>query len=227
MGWDYDGSWGHRPAVDALWVTLGESNGSSDPERRWLITGNSHTFRGRFSVRTQIDDEWHYRTIDISDVLDVSPEARIWLDGFLNGYESELYDVAPNAPEISDEDERLWGVFTERLYRSGTSWWGTQNRPPLSPFVLGLSDPTPWCFSIGRWWVVEGSAWVVSDPQPEYITASSDVSDVWPGSPCETSEEGCDMEFAYDVISPDVTLETWYCTVCHNISSVEESKRDA
>jgi hypothetical protein len=222
MGWDYDGSRLHRPLGNALWVTL--SDAWSDEKRRWVIGGNSHTHPGRFTVYADVDGEELSLTVSIDAVVDASTEARIWLDGYMCGYEPDPYEFAPNKPERSDEDDRLWLAYTEAFYRNGSDQMVIAPLPLVSPIALSFSDPAAWTFRYARWWVLQDGAWVVAEPQPAHITAdtAADLGWSWPGSPCDLAEEH-DSEVATNGLGDGVVLETFYCPRCHLIESVDES----
>jgi hypothetical protein len=212
---------------DALWVTLTDAWSNATPKRRWVIGGNSHTHPGRFTVYANVDGEAMSLTVDLNAVADASPEARIWLDGYMCGHEPDPYDFAPNKPERSDEDERLWLAFTEMFYRNGSDHMMVASLPLVSPTVLSFMDPPAWTFRCARWWVLQEGAWVAADPQPAHITAASDdgVGWSWPGSPCDLAEEH-DSEMVTDDLGDGVVLQTFYCTTCHLIDSVDHSTAD-
>ena len=230
MGWEYDGSRLHRPLGDALWVTLSDAWSDVVPKRRWVIGGNSHTNRGRFTVYANVDGEEMSLTVDVSAVVDASPEARIWLDGYMCGYEPDPYDSAPNKPERSDEDHRLWLEYTEAFYRDGSDSMVIAPLPIVSPTAMSLSDPPAWTFRYARWWLLRKGAWVVADPQPAHITAeaAADLGWSWPGSTCDIAEEHDPemYEAAEDALADGTALQTEYCSICHEISSVEEVRPD-
>src|SRR3982750_1357350 len=72
-----------------------------------FLVGNPHTFRGRMAA-------WHVDGFDISiskhEIESMTPEAAIWIDGFLAGSE-------PPPPKSGDEaKERKWDK-RPRYYR--------------------------------------------------------------------------------------------------------------
>jgi hypothetical protein len=228
MSWQYDGTRMLRPLGDALWVTL--TDAWSDGARRWVIGGNSHTHPGRFTVYATVDGEDMSLTVSIDAVADASPEARIWLDGYLCGYEPDPYDFAPDPPERTDEDDRLWLEYTQLHYRQGWTPTVIPSLPIVSPTALSLADPPAWTFRYARWWVLQDGNWVVAEPQPAHITATNaeDFGWSWPGSSCDIAEEHDPelTEMVVDVLGDGTALETFYCAVCHEISSVSKVRQD-
>ena len=150
---------------ERIWVRLGPQR-TPDPDLRWLIEGSAHTHRGHLHVSAQ--DGSLAATVHPGDITDASPEARLWIDGFLRGQEAGLFEFLGRSLDLYDNhddgDVARWLAWNQRFRRHGWAppLWPV---PAADPALNGLSGPQPWSYSGGRFWVWR-DAWVVADPQP-------------------------------------------------------------
>jgi hypothetical protein len=190
-----------------LWVRLAPELGP-DPEMRWLIAGSSGTHRGRFHLCSVVGD--HHRVASLSEVVDASPEAWWWLDGFLGGQQAELWEFlgADSALfETSDAaDERHLKEWNLRFLERGEGPSHLNVLPPRDARLCELAAPQPWCYVGSLYRVWREADWLVADPQP----SSEGIQGwCWPGSECETLGEH-DLEDLYDGLST--------CQRCHMVT---------
>jgi hypothetical protein len=86
---------------------------------RDLLVGNPHTFRGRLAAWCP-HRELGYN-VSLSELGEMSDEARYFVRGFLRGSEPEApYD---DDGELTPEDEAAWRAAIRRFRRTG-SWYG-------------------------------------------------------------------------------------------------------
>jgi hypothetical protein len=125
-------------------------------------------------------------TVHAGDIADASPEARLWIDGFLRGQEAGLLEFLGCSPELYDshdeEDINRWMAWNDRFRRRGCA-------PPLhampqpDPVLDAVAAPRPWTYVAGRFWVWQDGAWTEADPQPE-DAGPGNPGQVWPGTIC-------------------------------------------
>lgn len=189
------------------WVRL-QAGATSNPDLRWLIRGNAHTFRGRFHVCAEGVDQ--HRTVDLGDVAEVSPVARIWLDGFLAGQEIAMSEFLGGSEELAeaegDEPEAFerWERYNADLRHSGFAG-PLDSLPPDDLALNDLPAPSPWAYVGGLYRIWVGSAWVGADPQPVSIHRGA----FWPGTIC-AARRHCSIAWAGDY---------GYCEDCHHVTT--------
>lgn len=103
-----------EPDIDEdLWFT-GVCEG-----RDYLISQNGHTFPGRMSARCPVRKVSF--NVSLSEMEDMSREARYFVQGFLAGAEPDLpYD---DEGDLDPDDLQAWRAATARFNRTG-SWYG-------------------------------------------------------------------------------------------------------
>jgi hypothetical protein len=116
-------------------------------------------------------------TVHPGDIAGASPEARLWLDGFLCGQEAGLFEFLGSSVELldmadDDDDVVRWKAWNAGFRRRG---WAPrlQTMPSADPALDELPVPQPWVYVGGRFWVWQAGAWVVEDPQPAGADADS------------------------------------------------------
>jgi hypothetical protein len=124
------------------------------PDIRWPIEGNAHTHRGHFHVSAR--DGGLSRTVNAADVVDASPEARLWLDGFLRGQEATLFEFMGSSEDlldrVDDDDLARWQTWNAR-FRTNGSAPGLNHLPPPVEALGRIDNPAPWCHVAGRYWI--------------------------------------------------------------------------
>ena len=125
-------------------------------------------------------------TVHPGDITGASPEAWLWIDGFLRGQEAGLFEFLGRSVDLLDDhddgDVARWQAWNEHFRRRG---WAPQlwPVPAADPLLSELPGPRPWAYSGGRFWVWQDGAWVVADPQPP--DPDPDVPGrTWPGTVC-------------------------------------------
>ena len=197
---------------DRIWVRL-KSRWTPDPNIRWRIDGNAHTHRGHFWVSAL--DETVTRTVNATDVVDASPEARLWLDGFLRGQEATLFEFMGSSEDLlaraDAEDLARWQDWNTRFRATGSA--PGLNHLPASVDALGLiADPQPWCYVAARYWVWGDGAWVVATPQPDEVEPV--LGWAWPNTIC-ASRGHHSLADAYGPIS--------VCEDCHEVTAIVQT----
>lgn len=97
----------------ALWIV------TSCGKRDYLL-GNPHTFRGRMSA--YCPHEQHGYAVGKSEIVEMSPEAARWVEGFLRGNEPDV-PVGEDGREVDADDRRYaeWEANLE-LFRESGEW---------------------------------------------------------------------------------------------------------
>jgi hypothetical protein len=168
---------------ERVWVTL-KPELTPDPDLRWSIEGSAHTHRGHLHVSARGGSL--QATVHPGDIATASPEARLWIDGFLCGQEAGLFEFLGRSLEQydnhDDDDIARWLAWNERFRRRG---WAPPlwPMPAADPVLDDLSGPQPWAYAGGRFWVWQDSAWIVADPQPQ-DPAPDNPGQAWPGTMC-------------------------------------------
>jgi hypothetical protein len=168
---------------ERIWVRL-QPEWTPDPDLRWSIEGSAHTHRGHLHVSAR--GRSLLATIHPGDIIEASPEAWLWIDGFLHGQEPGLFEFLGRSLDLYDNhdegDIARWEAWNQRFRRHG--WAPPLCQLPASDPVLNeLSSPQPWAYCGGRFWVWQEGTWLVADPQP----ADSDPDipgQAWPGTRC-------------------------------------------
>jgi hypothetical protein len=148
-----------------------------DPERwvtaagyddRLLLGFNPHVHAGRIGVWAA--ELGTGTRISASDVMDASPIARAWIDGFLAGNEpapgemfgEQVYDLPDDHPKWI-----RWRAAVTRFRATGR-WDGGHwyELDPIDPSAQ-LVEPA-WARRGDEIWLWDGNAWNEADPQPEW-----------------------------------------------------------
>jgi hypothetical protein len=169
---------------DRFWVRL-VGEWTPDPAIRWRINGNANTHRGRLHV-CAIDQDLH-RTVNLADIAEASPDAQLWLAGFLNGQQIGLFEFMGRSVELydafSDEDVERWRRWNAEFSELGYEPSVVAMMPPPLPDLNDLRDPRPWVYVADQYRIWLDGQWVVPDPQP--IPISGRRGWAWPGTLCE------------------------------------------
>jgi hypothetical protein len=190
-----------------LWVRLAPG-WTPDPGLRWYIAGSSLTHRGHFHVCRETG--YQHRTVNVGDVTETSPEAAIWINGFLHGQlpKPEEFLGRDDALILAEdaEDERRWRDWNRRFLARGFEPSRLGPLPPRDPRLSDLGVPLAWCYVGDRYRTWVDGDWRLAEPQPETPDESGWF---WPGSECETAgaHELCD--------DGDLT----YCERCHLVEA--------
>jgi len=192
---------------DRVWVRL-KPEWTPDSSIQWRIFGNAHTHRGHFHV-CAVGVDLH-RTVNATDVADASPEAKLWLAGFLCGQEADLYEFMGSSAELFDAvdegDLTRWRDWNARFRVRGSTVPLT-GLPPAAGELDALSEPQPWTHIAGRYWVCTNGAWAVAQPQP--ACPDDVVGWAWPDSVCASRGHHSVEEIG------TVTI----CADCHHVST--------
>ena len=192
---------------ERIWVTL-KADWTPDPDLKFSILGSAHTHRGHLHVSARGRDL--QPTVHPGDIADASPEARLWLDGFLCGQEAGLFEFLGRSVELldmaDDGDFDRSEAWNAAFRRRG---WAPrlQTMPSADPVLDELAVPQPWVYVGGRFWVWDAGTWVVEDPQPAGADADSPG---WarPGSLC--AQRGHHLDADFGLFSA--------CEDCHHVS---------
>jgi hypothetical protein len=169
------------PEIDErLWVELTDSDG------RWYISGNPHTFPGRFDVWSPVIES--ALTVSKSDIAKASDAAWWWIAGFLSGNEPSLDDyVGADAYEAGIDDEhpafRRWRAAIDHFRRTGDTM--ILERRPVRPMpVATVNGHVPWVWVGGELWEWTGTDWRVAADQPSLSEFPGLTPIVLPGTVC-------------------------------------------
>ncbi|MBV9448269.1 MAG: hypothetical protein JO345_20480 [Streptosporangiaceae bacterium] len=201
---------------ERIWVTL-KPGWTPDPRLRWSIDGNAHTHRGHLHVSARRSEL--QMTVHAGDIADASPEARLWIDGFLCGQEAGLFEFLGCSPRLYDshdeEDISRWMAWNERFRHRG---WAPplHTMPRPDPALDGVAAPQPWTYVAGRFRVWQDGAWTEADPQPE-DAEQDNPGRVWPGTIC--SQRGYhELAVCYG--------STTICESCHFVMAAKRHADD-
>jgi hypothetical protein len=168
---------------ERIWVTL-KPELTPDPALRWSIEGSARTHRGHLHVSAR--DGSLLATVHPGDIAEASPEAWLWIDGFLRGQEAGLFEFLGRSLGLYDNhddgDSARWVAWNERFRRRGWAppLWPV---PAADPALDELDGAQPWAYSGGRFWVWQDGAWLVADPQPPDPDPDN-PGRAWPGTSC-------------------------------------------
>jgi hypothetical protein len=183
-----------------------------DPKLRWRIDGSAHTHRGHFHVCAIGDDR--HRSVNMGDVIEASPEAGLWLAGFLHGQESDFFEFIGSSDELDEaadeHDYDRWRAWNERFRALGYAPSQLNEMPPPVPELDEIVEPRPWAFVAGLYRVWTDGVWRVANPQPVLGDPDATEGWTWPGTRCETRGHHSleDLE--------EVTM----CEDCHQVSTL-------
>jgi hypothetical protein len=193
---------------DRFWIRLGRM--TPDTNLKWRIDGSAHTHRGHFHVCAMGLDE--HRSVNMLDVIEASPEAQIWLAGFLHGQESDFFEFIGRSDELDEaadqDDYERWMAWNERFRQLGYAPSAPNEMPPMMPQLSSVTDPRPWVYVAALYRVWQDGHWEVSDPQPVLSDADATQGWTWPGTPCELRGHH----------SIDQVGEIALCEDCHQVS---------
>jgi hypothetical protein len=128
---------------ERIWVTL-KPEWTPDPDLRWSIEGSAHTHRGHLHVSAR--DRSLLATVHPGDITGASPEAWLWIDGFLRGQEAGLFEFLGRSLDLYDNhddgDIARWLAWNQCFRRHG---WAPPLRPvpAADPVLSELSGPQP------------------------------------------------------------------------------------
>jgi hypothetical protein len=180
-----------------------------DPNLKWRIDGSAHTHRGHFHVCAIGEDR--HRSVNMSHVVEASPDALIWLAGFLHGQEPEFFEFMVRSDELdeaADEaDYDRWRDWNDRFRKLGYPPSELNELPRPIPELDYVVDPVPWTFVGGCYRIWQHGAWQVATPQPA-LNAVGREGWAWPGTLCEERGRHCLEQL--DRIS--------LCEDCHEVS---------
>jgi hypothetical protein len=152
-----------------LWVTLSGAKGTAFPGRggqRAYLTYNPHTFLGLIGA-------WFpglrmFLRVAKRDIAELSPEAEVWMAGFLAGNEPEPQEMfGPGITEAADDDPRVqrWRQALAEFRRTG--WWPHASWVDVVPFPPGTHLPQfVWVRRGDEIWAWDGTCWAKANPQP-------------------------------------------------------------
>jgi hypothetical protein len=116
------------------------------------------------------DELREFRTISKDDVIDASPVARAWIDGFLAGSEPDLHEFLgvtdDEAGHIAGDDPAFerWRAHLAESRESG--WMPPLLLRPSAPVPAQAEHLDPWCWVGGEFWAWRDRQWSVIDPPP-------------------------------------------------------------
>ena len=138
---------------ERIWVRL-RPECTPDPDLRWSIEGSANTHRGHLHVSAR--DGSLLATVHPGEITEASPEAWLWIDGFLRGQEAGLFEFLGRSLDLLDNhddgDIARWLAWNQRFRRQGWAppLWPV---PAADPVLSELSGRQPWAYSAGRFWV--------------------------------------------------------------------------
>jgi hypothetical protein len=150
-----------------------------DPER-WIVVshpqawgrcflgGNAHTHYGHIHAWSEALSG--LVTIRKDDVVDASPVARAWIDGFLVGSEPNLHEylgISYDEADYIDRDHPTFARWRADMAVAREQGWMRSLRPrPSSPVPADAEHLEPWCWVGGEFWAWRNGTWGVVDPAP-------------------------------------------------------------
>jgi hypothetical protein len=147
------------------WVRISRT---PDIPGRCFLGGNAHTHYGH--IHAWSEDLADFVTIRKDDVVDASPLARSWIDGFLVGSEPDLHEYlgisADEAGYIHREDPAFSRWRTDMAVAREEGWMPFLRLRPSSPVPADAEHLEPWCWVGGEFWAWRNGSWSVVDPEP-------------------------------------------------------------
>ncbi len=192
------------PDDDRLWVRL-KPGWTPDPDWKWRIFGSAQTYAGHFHVCAIGHDEQH-RSVNVADVAEFAPAARLWLSGFLAGQEITQFQFMGSSVELLDTmteaDEDRWRAWNVAFRRRGYELSLDELPEVDEPALATAHDPPAWAFIAGQFWTYSETGWAPADPQPAPF--SGDQPARWPGTVCvERGHHDMDLEVGEVVLRID------------------------
>ncbi len=145
----------------------------------------------------------------MADVVEVSLDARLWLAGFLNGQEVDLFQFMGSSDELYDDADEAdldrWLRWNEEFRALGYEPSAVRELPPAIAELQAIEGPKAWTYVADLYRSWRDGTWVVVEPQP-ILTRGRGWT--WPGTACETRGHHSLEQIA------TVTL----CEDCHQVT---------
>jgi hypothetical protein len=135
---------------------------------RCFLGGNPHTQYGL--MHSWCEELGEFRTINKDDVIEASPVAHAWIDGFLVGSEPDLHEylgLSVNAADHIDgyqEAINRWQADLAEARKNG--WMQHLFLRPSAPVPSEVEHLEPWCWIGGEFLAWRDGRWGVVDPPP-------------------------------------------------------------
>ncbi len=135
---------------------------------RCFLGGNMHTHYGHFHAWSE--DLGDLVTVAKHDVVDASPLARAWIDGFLVGSEPRLHEYLGISADEAGNIDRDQAAFVrwraDMAVARDRGWMPMLRLRPSSPVPADAEHLEPWCWVGGEFWAWRNGTWGVVDPAP-------------------------------------------------------------
>lgn len=158
-----DGTAHAHPVDERLWIRTAACDDAD------FLCGNGHSFRGRMAAYCLRDKRGF--SVSLSEITEMSPEARYWITGFLHGNEPAPEDMfGPGIHDANDDDPRWtrWRTAVDEFVSTGE--WRQPNWRRPRPFPSGTQLPSyVWTRRIDGIWHWQDGGWALADPQPELV----------------------------------------------------------
>jgi hypothetical protein len=154
------------------WVLVARRGHS--PER-CLLGGNAHTHYGR--MHAWCVDHERFTTISKADIIDGSPAALAWVDGFLVGSEPDLHEylgITGDEAGLIDRDDPAFARWRADVAAArGDGWLPFLHQRPVTPVPAEGEHLEPWCWVGGEFWQWRDGGWSVVAAAPAGWDGSS------------------------------------------------------
>jgi hypothetical protein len=135
---------------------------------RCFLGQNAHTHYGH--IHAWNEELGDFVTIAKRDVIDASPLARAWIDGFLVGSEPELHEYlgidADEAGDIDRDDPAFARWRGAMAVARERGWMPALRLRPSVPVPRDAEQLQPWCSVGGEFWAWRAGSWGVVAPAP-------------------------------------------------------------
>lgn len=154
------------------WVVISRDG---RPPERCALGGKPHTHYGL--MHAWCVDREEFTTINKADIIDASPVALAWIDGYLVGSEPDLHEYlgisSDEAGLIGRDDPAFarWRADIAVARRDG--WMPFLHLRPSSPVPADAEHLEPWCWVGGEFWAWRDGKWSVVAPAPPGWDGSS------------------------------------------------------
>jgi hypothetical protein len=159
------------------------------PAERCLLGGNPHTHYGL--MHTWCVDDDRFTTIRKADIVDASPVAWAWIDGYLAGSEPDLNEYLgidrDEAGLIARDDPAFARWRADMAVGRRDGWMPFLFRRPAAPVPADAEHLDPWCWVGGEFWAWRDGRWSVLAPAPPGWDGSSPTPSI-----CDTRGH-CDL----------------------------------
>ena len=139
-----------------------------DTPGRCFLGGNAHTHYGH--IHAWSEDLADFVTIRKDDIVDASPLARAWIDGFLVGSEPELHEYlgisSDEAGHIGRDDAAFARWRSDMAVARERGWMPLLRLRPASPVPVDAEHLDPWCWVGGEFWAWRNGKWAAVEPAP-------------------------------------------------------------